>query len=125
MERDRTQLALVESAVSAAVARLQPKLEFWGTGAETPETNWERPGALGEESLEGLLNSINLESFWQKRVGHCRSRVGAPLGRKNARAGPSQKRRTTGKGRYGHASYQNREALAKSNSCRYGYFLSR
>ena len=55
MERDRTQLALVESAVSAAVARLQPKLEFWGTGAETPETNWERPGALGEESLEGLF----------------------------------------------------------------------
>lgn len=61
MERDRTQLALVESVVSAAVARLQHKLEYWGTGQERiGGTIWERPGALGEESLEELLNSIDL-----------------------------------------------------------------
>jgi len=61
MERDRTQLALVESVVSAAVARIQHKLEYWGTGAERlGGTVWERPGALGEEDLEELLNSIDL-----------------------------------------------------------------
>jgi len=60
MERERTNLALLESVVSAAVSRLQPKLEYWGTGAETPRTDWERPGALGEESLEELLNSVDL-----------------------------------------------------------------
>ena len=60
MERDRTKLALLESVVSAAVARLQDKLEYWGTGEERLGTDWERPGALGEESLEELLASIDL-----------------------------------------------------------------
>ena len=60
MERERTKLDLLESVVSAAVARLQDKLEYWGTGEERLGTDWERPGALGEESLEELLNSIDL-----------------------------------------------------------------
>jgi len=50
----------LESAVSAAVARIQHKLEYWGLGAENLGTVWERPGALGEESLEKLLNSVDL-----------------------------------------------------------------
>lgn len=61
MERDRTKLALLESVVSAAVARIQHKLEYWGTGQENlGGTVWERPGALGEKSLEKLLSSIDL-----------------------------------------------------------------
>jgi len=60
MERERTKLALLESAVSAAATRLGDKLEYWGTGAENLGTVWERPGALGEESLEELLNSVDL-----------------------------------------------------------------
>jgi hypothetical protein len=57
-------LAVLESAVAGAIAKLQDKLEYWGTGEEcSGGTMWERPGALGEESLEELLNSIDTSNL--------------------------------------------------------------
>jgi hypothetical protein len=50
----------LESVVSAAAARLEHKLEYWGTGGEKVGTVWERPGSLGEESLPQVLASIDL-----------------------------------------------------------------
>lgn len=54
-------LVLLESVVSAAVGKLQQKPELWGNGPTTVGTDWERPGALGDESLEEMLNAIDLD----------------------------------------------------------------
>jgi len=43
------------------VGKIAEKLEYWGNSEETPGTDWEKPGALGEESIDELLNSIDLE----------------------------------------------------------------
>ena len=57
-------LIVLESVVSGAIVRLEDKLEYWGNGQDIyGATLWERPGALGEESLGELLNSVDLDTL--------------------------------------------------------------
>jgi len=61
MEIERAKLAILESVVSGAVGKVQPKLEYWGHSLDLEAgTLYEADLALGQERLNQILPAIDL-----------------------------------------------------------------